>query len=122
MVYRESSSGKFLGPYYTVDICTADPETVATLAQGGTNPRSIMEYYILRRKWTPYGFARVWGSTPALWSDTIPLQKQIAALKTGYRPRPMSPAKAHRKAMREIREEYYQRITTAARLWKQRGK
>ena len=37
---------------------------VYPLAMGGYEPRSIVEHYIVRRKWTPYGYAKVWGYTP----------------------------------------------------------
>lgn len=49
---------------YTVDLRRADRMEIYQLSQGGQEPRSIVEFYILRRKWTPYGYAKVWGSTP----------------------------------------------------------
>lgn len=49
---------------FTVDLRTADYIEIYELAQGGQEPRSIVEFYIIRRKWTPYGYAKVWGNTP----------------------------------------------------------
>lgn len=115
MVLRESDGSKLLGPY-TVDIVTADSDLVYQLAQGGEPPRSIVEHYIVRRRWTPYGFARIWGSTPSLRPETIAINQQIAALKTA--PRPMSPAKARRKALERIRQDYRNRINGASEAWK----
>lgn len=110
--------GSFL--YYTMDITHAEPEWVYTLATGGIEPRSIMEYYILRRKWTPYGFAKVWGHTTPLRTETIPIAKQVDALRMPREPR--SAAKARRRAVEKIRQEYHNRVIGASNAWKQRSR
>lgn len=60
---------------YTVDLRRAGAMEVYELAKGGHEPRSIVEFYIIRRKWTPYGYAKVWGSTPTC-PRPVPPQKR----------------------------------------------
>lgn len=78
------------------------------LAQNGQEPRSYVEFMMLRRTWTPYGYAKVWGSTP-------PCAPPHANMP---RPRPMSSVKAKKKAIKKVREAYMDRVETANRLYK----
>lgn len=43
-------------------------------AGNGFEPRSIVEFYMLRRTWTVYGYAKVWGTTTAV-QPPKPVQK-----------------------------------------------
>jgi hypothetical protein len=45
---------------------TAEAMEAYDIAQPGNGfePRSIVEYFMLRRTWTVYGYAKVWGTTP----------------------------------------------------------
>jgi len=53
---------------HTLRVADARDE-IYVLAQSHTHaPRSVLEHYILRRVWTAYGYAKVWGQTPPIES------------------------------------------------------
>lgn len=117
VVFRESANSTLLGPF-TVDIVEEDGlGAVADFALAPQNPRSVTEHHIVRRKWTVYGFAKVWGST-ALEQPVLP----PTLPSSPHKPRPLSAAKAHRKALTQVREAYTNRILGASKSWKQRNR
>lgn len=50
-------------PYFVCSLKRADYMDIYELSQGLREPQSIVEFFMLRRKWTPYGYAKVWGRT-----------------------------------------------------------
>lgn len=111
---------------YTMYIREADyMGEVVDYVIGHRAPQSEVEHFIIRRKWTPYGFAKVYGETPTLRAETIPMARQIEALQDWgkhRKPRPRSANSARRKALREIRQAHRHNITVVDALWKQRIK
>ena len=112
---------------HTLRVADARDE-IYVLAQSHTHaPRSVMEHYILRRVWTAYGYAKVWGQTPpieppkpsadelrirwfmqeerAVKQETM--QQRCAAWWTTRRPAPAERPRG-RDYMKKVNELYYQ--------------
>lgn len=118
-VWRESYDSEFLGPFkmecrFMERIDIVDRAIGSALGKGEP-PRSLLEHTIIRRTWTPYGYAKVFGFAAPC---RPPVVRQL-------RPRPMTSAQARKKALKEIRKTFEAqryRWHSANKLFKQRGK
>ena len=101
VVYHKPDAPNVMDRFYAIGIDghtlrLADArEEVYVLAQPHAfAPRSVIEHYILRRVWTPYGYAKVWGHTPLCTPLEHPAYSNLAReiIEQNYGPSPASKA------------------------------